>query len=194
MRVNITWLSSCVIFFHDLLQLIWRIPFIVGFLREPTGLVHIFIDNSNVEIEGKKLVSNLENVFKDQLFIEYGRLLEIVYSGRTIGDNPIIVRSRSPSNDSLQKKIEYLGFRVEVYNRSVIDHRAKEVDSELKASICDAIQEYKRPGTIVLVAGDSDYGPMLRQALLRNWSVEIWFWTKGNEILRLWIINSLYSK
>ncbi|CAG8622680.1 4499_t:CDS:2, partial [Funneliformis mosseae] len=123
--------------------------------REPTGLVHIFIDNSNAEIEGKKMVSTFKNVFEDQLCIDYGRLLRI------------------------WKEIEYLGFRVEVYDGSVIDHKEKDVDSELGFP----------PGKIVLVAGDGDYGPMLRRALLRNWTVEIWFWTKGNEISRLWIIK-----
>ncbi|RGB42963.1 hypothetical protein C1646_750336 [Rhizophagus diaphanus] len=78
---------------------------VAGFSKEPTGLMHVFIDNSNVEIEGKKLISKLENVFEDQLWIDYGEIIQ------------------------------------------------KKVDSELSASICDAIQEHKS----VLVAGDGDY-------------------------------------
>lgn len=111
-----------------------------------------------------------------------------------MGDNPIIIRFHPPPNDSLQEEIEYLEFQVEVYDQSVIDHKEKEVDSELGASICDAIQEHKRPGIIVLVSGNRDYGPMLRQALLRNWTVEIWFWTKGMKYCDYGLLNSLYSK
>ncbi|PKY54946.1 hypothetical protein RhiirA4_474068 [Rhizophagus irregularis] len=47
---------------------------------------------------------------------------------------------------------------------------------------------------VSLCIKESEYGPMLRQALLRNWTVEIWFWTKGNEILRLWIIKFIILK
>jgi hypothetical protein len=34
--------------------------FLMSFLKESTGLVHIFIDNSNIEI-----LEKLKNIFKD---------------------------------------------------------------------------------------------------------------------------------
>ncbi|CAI2194420.1 19341_t:CDS:2, partial [Funneliformis geosporum] len=162
-----------------------------GFSREPTGLVHVFIDNSNVEIEGKKFVSNLQAVFENQLCLDYGRLLGLVLNGRQMGEDPVIVGSRPPPNDSLWKEIEDLGFQVKVHDRIFRD-KEKEVDNELGAFISDAIQEHKRLGIIVLVAGDGDHSPFLRRALLRGWIIEVWFWTEGNEILQLWIIISNY--
>ncbi|PKY14961.1 hypothetical protein RhiirB3_510339 [Rhizophagus irregularis] len=147
-----------------------------GFSREPTGLVHIFIDNPNIEIEGKQLISNLENVYEDQLYIDYGRLLKTVLNGRQIGDNPVIVGSCPPTNDSIWRELENLGCQVTVFDQN-----------ELGASISDAIQEHKRPGIIVVVSGDGDYRPVLRRALLRDWIVEIWFWDHGMSQHCKWI-------
>ncbi|CAG8439800.1 16461_t:CDS:2 [Rhizophagus irregularis] len=143
---------------------------------EPTGLVHIFIDNPNIEIEGKQLISNLENVYEDQLYIDYGRLLKTVLNGRQIGDNPVIVGSCPPTNDSIWRELENLGCQVTVFDQN-----------ELGASISDAIQEHKRPGIIVVVSGDGDYRPVLRRALLRDWIVEIWFWDHGMSQHCKWI-------
>ncbi|RGB29164.1 hypothetical protein C1646_714126 [Rhizophagus diaphanus] len=149
-----------------------------GLSREPTGLVHVFIDNSNVEIEGKKFVSSLQAVCENQLHMDHGRLLGLVLDGRQLGEDPVVVGSRPPPNDSLWKEIENLGFMVKVYDRNCRD-KEKEVDSELGAFISDAIQEHRRPGIVALIAGDGDHCPFLRRALLRGWSVEVWFWTEG---------------
>ncbi|GBB84282.1 hypothetical protein RclHR1_01090021 [Rhizophagus clarus] len=156
------------------------------FSKEPTGLVHVFIDNSNVEIEGKKLISKLEKIYENQLHIDYGRLLKTVLNGRQIGDDPIFVGSRPPPNDSIWRELTSLGCRVTVFDRNAVNQE-KEVDNELGASISDAIQEYKRPGIIALVAGDGDYRPELRRALLRGWSVEIWFWDHAMSQRLKWI-------
>ncbi|CAG8636778.1 7266_t:CDS:2 [Funneliformis caledonium] len=113
-----------------------------GDSMEPTGLVHIFIDNYNVAIEGKKMVNEIKDVFEDQLYIDYGRYPRTVLKKRKIG-----------RGSSYQ--LEKLGFRVSVYDQNFLD---KEKD-ELVASIGDAIQEHKRPGIIVLFVGECDYGP-----------------------------------
>jgi hypothetical protein len=39
-----------------------KMSFLMSFLKESTGLVHIFIDNSNIEI-----LEKLKNIFKDQI-------------------------------------------------------------------------------------------------------------------------------
>ncbi|CAG8551257.1 19018_t:CDS:2 [Rhizophagus irregularis] len=160
------------------------------FSREPTGLVHIFVDNSNIEIEGKKLISALESVYENQLYIDYGRLLKMLLNGRQIGDDPVIVGSRPLPNDSIWRKIEDFGYRVSVFDKNYA-FQEKEVDNELGLSISDAIQEYKRPGIIVLVAGDGDYRPALTRALLRDWIVEIWFWDHAMSQRLKWT-NVLY--
>ncbi|GES85428.1 NYN domain-containing protein [Rhizophagus clarus] len=170
---------------HVIVQLSSAQP-VSDFSKEPTGLVHVFIDNSNVEIEGKKLISKLEKIYENQLHIDYGRLLKTVLNGRQIGDDPIFVGSRPPPNDSIWRELTSLGCRVTVFDRNAVNQE-KEVDNELGASISDAIQEYKRPGIIALVAGDGDYRPELRRALLRGWSVEIWFWDHAMSQRLKWI-------
>ncbi|CAG8755523.1 808_t:CDS:1, partial [Funneliformis caledonium] len=34
----------------------------------------------------------------------------------------------------------------------------------------------KKPSTLLLVAGDSDYVPLLEEAKEENWKIETWFW------------------
>ncbi|CAG8518811.1 1298_t:CDS:2 [Funneliformis caledonium] len=52
------------------------------------------------------------------------------------------------------------------------------VDTSLVVEgICVCFQ--KDPGTLILIAGDGCYGPLIDKALLFNWKVEIWFWSSG---------------
>lgn len=41
----------------------------------PNDLAFVFIDNTNVCIQGKKMVMRFENVFKEIINIDYGRLV-----------------------------------------------------------------------------------------------------------------------
>ena len=152
--------------------------FLAGFSREPTGLVHVFIDNSNAYIQGKKFVGKKEGLSENLICIDYGLLFKTVLNGRNYRDHPVIVGSRPLPDDSLWKDLEELGFKVKVFDR--VRNKEKGVDIELAGFISDAIQDYKRPGILVLIAGDGDYGPTLRRALERGWIVEIWFWKEGN--------------
>ncbi|CAG8755519.1 807_t:CDS:1, partial [Funneliformis caledonium] len=70
--------------------------------------VHVFIDNSNLFIEGSKVVGQLENVnvydnkqsnFLD-FYVDHVLLVTTVLNGRKIG-NTFIVGSVPPPNDTL---------------------------------------------------------------------------------------------
>lgn len=63
-----------------------------------------------------------------------------------------------------------------VYDR--IANKEKKVDMLLGVSILDVVL-LKDPGTIILVAGEDDYSPVLTRVLDRNWKVETWFWFSG---------------
>jgi hypothetical protein len=45
--------------------------------------------------------------------------------------------------------------------------------------ICNTIAQYV-PGMIILIAGDVNYGPVIRLAHNRDW---IWFWTVGKVLI-----------
>ncbi|CAG8573142.1 7830_t:CDS:2 [Ambispora gerdemannii] len=142
--------------------------------KSNTGLVYVFVDNSNLFIEGKYTVGRIEraDIFDyqrnsyqlNQLYIDHGR------------SDPVIVGSRPPPNDSLWDRMKNQGFSVTVYDR--VANKEKKVDMEVGNSIVDSIY-INDPGVILLIAGDGDYYPSLTRALDRNWKIEVWFWSSG---------------
>lgn len=82
----------------------------------PPGRIHIFVDNSNLYIQGMVNVGRLENIcnainnngvyyFKD-LRIDYGRLLRLIINNRQVGNMPYLVGSQPPSYDFLWKYVK----------------------------------------------------------------------------------------
>ncbi|CAI2181462.1 6461_t:CDS:2 [Funneliformis geosporum] len=150
--------------------------------RIPTNKVHVFVDNSNIWIEGKYAVGELERLgsfdydrnsyYFGQLRIDYGRLLTTVQRERELGSSPVIVGSRPPPNDSLWERIRQQGYEVSLNNRE------KKVDATLVCSMYEVISK-EDPGVLVLIAGDRDYEPVITQALNKKWIVETWFWNSG---------------
>ncbi|CAB4380019.1 unnamed protein product [Rhizophagus irregularis] len=164
-----------------------------------TGHVHVFVDNSNLYIEGKYSVGQFENIYDrvkiinedtkveeyqqvyymKYLKIDYGCLLTTILNGRTMGGSPIIVGSRPPPNDTLWNKIKDLGYEVTVYDRNN-ENREKRVDMKLGISmVIQTLLKAKGPGVLVLIAGDGDYEPALEEILKAGWKVEIRFWASA---------------
>ncbi|CAB4374633.1 unnamed protein product [Rhizophagus irregularis] len=143
-----------------------------------TDLVFVFIDNTNVCEQGKKLVMWSENISKEDIYIDYGRLVNFVLNGRKLGDDPVIAGSPPYMDDTLYEYLKENGFKARKFFRNGAGQE-KEVDGEVCGSIADVMERYKRPGTIILLGGDGDYGPRIRRALLKGWTVEIWFWKIG---------------
>nr|CAG8466255.1 1133_t:CDS:2 [Entrophospora candida] len=146
--------------------------------------VYLFIDNSNLFIEGKYSVGHLEKLgtidkkrgthYYDLIRIEHGQLLNIVQNGRPLSANPFLVGSKPPSEDSMWKYIRELGFDVAVYKRNSQD-REKKVDVRLACAMQKTIEK-NTPGVLVLIAGDGDYEYPIVDAIENNWIVEVWFW------------------
>lgn len=157
--------------------------------------LYVFLDNSNVWIEGKFAVATLEQLGIDHqsrservlngFRIDYGCLLKLIMGDRELGQPALIVGSKPPSNDSLWKRCHEQRFDVKVFPRNAANQE-KQVDSTLVTFACKAIYTATR-GTIVLVAGDGDYKPVVEQAIEQGWKVEVWFWRSselGKEISR----------
>ncbi|CAI2169790.1 19350_t:CDS:2 [Funneliformis geosporum] len=153
--------------------------------RRPTGLVHVFVDNSNTFIEARYTVGELEGYFDHRrnssylqnLHIDYGRLLTTVQNGRKLGASPVIVGSRPPPNDSLWNSIRKVGYDVTVYDRN-FDNIEKKVDNQISVAMMNTIRYYD-PGIMVLISGDGDFDPTIKQILKDKWEIETWFWTSG---------------
>ncbi|CAG8662179.1 2425_t:CDS:2, partial [Ambispora gerdemannii] len=153
-----------------------------GVLTGSEEYLYIVVDDSNLYIEGKYTVGEIEHLdvydYKreslrfDQLRIDYGRLLRIIQGERTLGERPIVVGSISPS-DTLWQRIRDEGFTVKTYPRNAESHE-KRVDMKIGQYI-NGIFYNKVPSVLALVDGDDKFQPVLQDAVQLGWTVEIYF-------------------
>ena len=158
---------------------------------------YVYVDNSNVFIEGKyvsavdkglalDLFDAHENRIQDNDYkLDFGKLYE--FSGATKDGCANLYGSRPPPNDSLWKMAEKAGFKTIVYDRSAWTNREKKVDTAIvKDMTKDA---YKRPidrvkDEIVLIAGDADYVPVVEDLVKDGFKVYVVFWDNAATELR----------
>lgn len=148
--------------------------------------LHVFVDNSNVWIEGKKVAGRRSRpaVPSNRLYrIDYGRLLEHVRDGRPLAGPPKLYGSEPPPNDSVWRVIENQGFDVQVFKRNVFN-REKGVDMKMGLDIGGVFFTTPEPATIAIVAGDGDFLPVVEMAHERGWQVEVWYWSNVAHELR----------
>jgi uncharacterized LabA/DUF88 family protein len=147
---------------------------------------HLFIDNSNLFIEGQR-VARETFLYDDQLVlrfrIDYGALLEFIRADRELKET-VLVGSRPPQNDALWNRLTQLGIEPRIFDRSYYSGKEMRVDAELTNAIRDALEDNPDPGTIALVAGDADYVPVIERCVKRNWVVELYFWAQASAELK----------
>lgn len=148
--------------------------------------LHLFIDNSNVFIDGQRVAREGFH-YDDELVlrfrIDYGGLLDFVRRDRELMET-VLVGSRPPANDGLWNRLRKLGIEPRIFDRSLYSGREKRVDAEMTNAIRDALEDNVNPGTIALVAGDADYVPTLERCLKKKWRVELFFWVQASSDLK----------
>ncbi|CAB4386574.1 unnamed protein product [Rhizophagus irregularis] len=87
--------------------------------------------------------------------VDYNRILRLVLDGRLGHDSVIIGSCDNPPWDELKTK----GFNTSKLESS--EYKEKEVDANIVAHIAEILYTERRPGTIILLAGDGDYQPIL---------------------------------
>ena len=146
--------------------------------------IHMFVDNSNVKIEGARLAyakrhrggvrgNEVDNSYE----IDWGKFLHLVKSrgNRLSAQVPVLYGSRPPPDDSIWAEIRSEGFDVRLFDRNIRD-KEKGVDMEMGMDVVERIMTINPPETIVIVAGDADFKGVADRAIKRGWEVEIWFW------------------
>lgn len=148
--------------------------------------LHLFIDNSNVYIEGQRVAREAFH-YDDPLVlrfrISFGGLLEFIRRERKL-EEAVLVGSRPPPNDALWQKLRTLGIDARIFDRSIYTRKEKRVDAEMTNAIRDTLEDNPEPGTIALVAGDADYVPTLERCLKKQWTVELYFWDQAASALK----------
>ena len=170
--------------------------------------VWIYVDDSNIWIEAKKLAGKKKG-FKTKedhrVRIEIGKLTDVVASGRPVAQG-FLYGSEPPAIDSVWEKIKQKGWRVDKKKKSY--GKEKMVDTQLVADVtekaCTTPEEERT--TIIFITGDADAMPAISKVLsYRGWKVEICMWehsmssqlkklTKENENVKVSYLNEYLSK
>jgi len=155
---------------------------------------HIFIDGSNLFIEGMRLSSHLREglpsmpvylhpAFDLDFRLDLRRLRGFL--GAIGADHrPLLVGSRSENSDLVFASAEYCGYDTIVYDRDQ-QNREKKVDATIVLrALLAALDGTPETARIVLVAGDSDYVPLVHELRKRRYEVEVVFWSHASRELR----------
>lgn len=159
---------------------------------------YIYVDNSNLYIEGKRvsavengLAMNIYDAMNNRIIdhsytISFGRLHEFVAGS----DESKIARaalfgSRPPPNDGIWRFAERAGFELILEDRNVAN-KEKKIDTGIVSAMVRDAYKYvdKSSDIIVLVAGDGDFVPPVRDLVDDGFSVEVVFWDHVSKELK----------
>jgi len=164
---------------------------------------YIYIDNSNLYIEGRRvsavatgLAGNIvqamnEGILDHGYTISFGKLHEFVCGA----DKKQIKRaalfgSKPPPNDGIWQYAKRAGFELHLEDRNYAN-KEKKIDTGIAtlltkdAYTSDGYKNSKSDqDTFVLVAGDSDYVPTIKQLQADRFVVEVIFWNHAARELR----------
>ena len=149
----------------------------------------VFVDNSNVWIEGKYAsavkkgwvpnvaVAHSSHILDNAWKMDFGKLLNCITCG---GTNHIkeanIFGSKPTENDTLWNAMERAGFKVNNPHRNA-SNKEKKVDTGTVTAIDRALFKQAKPGdTFILAMGDTDYVPIVQNIKGEGFDVAVAFW------------------
>ena len=150
---------------------------------------YVFVDNSNVWIEGKYasavkkgMVSDIctahdRKISDNSWKIDFGKLLSCAVDGDIANvKEAIIVASKPTQKDSLWKAMASAGFKVETEQRNFAN-KEKKIDTGIVQKINRKLFREAEDGDVfVLVLGDSDYVPTVEDIEADGKTAKIVFW------------------
>jgi len=147
---------------------------------------YLYVDNSNVWIEGKRvsavkkklapdiLTARQQNINDPSWSYDFGRLFE--FAGGDIGLAKLY-GSRPPPNDSVWLLAEKKGFNKPiVFDRSFFG-KEKKVDTQITSDAMeDLYTKFKKGDEMTLVAGDADFVPLAEKVRAVGYEFHVVFW------------------
>jgi uncharacterized LabA/DUF88 family protein len=153
----------------------------------PEANLHLFVDNSNVLLEGRRFSDmkrrgkgTLSEMLDNGYEIDWGKFLHLAKKkdSRLFAQVPVLYGSRPPPNDSVWEQIRKEGFDVKVFDRN-IRNKEKGVDMEMGMDVVERVLTVNPPKTIAIAGGDADFLPVVARAKSKGWRVEVWFWSNA---------------
>ena len=133
----------------------------------------LLIDNSNIFIGLNRFYTSNANSSRLRVRFDYIKFTKIFFDNKKQVEK-ILVGSTPPPNDNFWSFMIKKGFKVTTFERTINGEKA--VDTELVAQGLDAINNYNKPGRLVLMSGDSDMLPLVQRAHTKGWEVIVWTW------------------
>ena len=159
---------------------------------------YIYVDNSNLFIEGrrvsavkkgmaKNIIEAMNNDILDKSYnINFGRLYEFL----TGKDDKSVAKaflfgSRPPPNDSIWQYATRAGFELILEDRNSAN-KEKKIDTGLTAKLVKHAYKNMDPkrDTAIVVAGDGDFVPAIRELHEDLFKIEVVFWDHASKELR----------
>lgn len=152
-------------------------------------MTHILIDGSNLYIEGQRLSSfqstpaavREASIYDHQRFdfqfrLDLNRLIGFLRGSGSDDPRPKLFGSHSENSPVFFSAAVAAGFEPVLFERNA-KNREKQVDVALAVEAMDlAARAVPERDRFVLVAGDSDYLPLVQRLRARGFEVELVFW------------------
>jgi len=159
---------------------------------------YTYVDNSNLYIEGSRVSAVKEGMAKNIVeamingivdhgwVLDYGKLYKYVSGQNTVAK----LWGSPPPGDSFWKMVGKAGFVTQVYDRNAAN-KEKKVDVAIATTMMeDAFTVIDKDNDdILLVAGDSDYVPLVARLIKLGFKVEVAFWGQAARELRETAVN-----
>lgn len=163
---------------------------------------HVFIDNSNLWIEGQYASAvaqgwamSMDEAHERSLNdlnwrIDYGKLLYFIVDGKLDEiKTAMLFGSEPPKNDSLWTMIESHGIKVQVFKRNK-GNKEKAVDSGMQQMINECLYEDSQKRDIfVPVTGDRDFIHTVNALIRKDRFVHLAFWDNAS-----WELKNVVDK
>lgn len=164
--------------------------------------VHIYIDNSNVYIEGGKVhssasdesptvdlswrysVRNLRNVLLNKSDLSIGPVEDISIHTNLYGSEP--------PPDDVWKAMRSQDVTIHKFERSTWTNKEKQVDTKMVADIVEQATSdriYGIRSEFIIVSGDADLLPAVKMVCKNGFRAHVWSWSKGfsHEYTNKWV-------
>lgn len=157
----------------------------------------IYVDNSNVFIEGKRVSAVRQGMALDIWEAMDNRILDHSYRmsfGKlytfVAGTDPketaraMLFGSRPPENDAIWDLAKKAGFEVITHDRNA-SNKEKKIDTGIVAELTrDAYRNAKKGDVFTIVSGDIDYVPAIENLIKDGFQVDVVFWDHAGRELR----------
>ncbi|MED5549746.1 MAG: NYN domain-containing protein [Pseudomonadota bacterium] len=159
---------------------------------------YVYVDNSNLYIEGRRvsavnqglatdIIDAMNNGILDHGYtISFGKLHQFL-----CGDDARQIKraalfgSRPPPNDGIWRFAERAGFELHLEDRNYAN-KEKKIDTGISTLLTKDAYKNGDPENdlFVLVAGDSDYVPTIKELQDDGYKVEVVFWNHASKELK----------